>query len=647
MAATSDGSVTSGRTRSSGQNIVIAGDRTVSRRVARRHSRSVRILKVALPLTALATVAISAVIILKKVHIGAAIADLPMPQIVADNLKMQNPHYEGFNADGGRYWVKAQSAQQDLKSLTVVRLDGITGELTDANKKKTNLSAKRGLYDTKAGVLELYDQITVTGDGGLKADLTRASIKTKEGIVSSDQPSTVAMQAGEINANQMTIRQKTKEYTFVDSVRMHLKPKAPAENGAAAAPNPLPFGKTGEPIDVASNRLDVDDDKKTALFTGRVVATQAGATMTSPEMTVTYEGTVAGQGPGAAKSADGATTGTKLKLIIARDSVVLEQASGETATSRTAVFDAEAETAVLEGDVVLNQGTDKRAVGDRAEYDQAAQTLVLTGPVTVTQGQNIIKGRRLAYDRTSGKMHLTSPDGPAAGRISAHFVRTATKAAATSGDDDQSTDDAQSSDGISFGGSFKTDPKAPFDLVADKLDVDDTAKAAVFTGNVVATQGDSTIRAQELTAYYTGNASIASSTDPAGAAAALTHLRAKKKVSIVSKDGQTATGDWVEVDVKKNLATLGGAVVLTQGKNIVKGTKVDIDMNTGQATIKTEPASGVGGAMISSSDGDGTGQIIKADRPSAVFYPGELIGSKSKSKAAKKDVDGWQVRTSP
>ncbi len=194
-------------------------------------------------------------------------------------------------------------------------------------------------------------------------------------------------------------------------------------------------------------------------------------------------------------------------------------------------------------------------------------------------------------------MHLTSPDGPAAGRISAHFMRAATKAATTSGDDDQSGDASQSGDGISFGGSFKTDPKAPFDLTADKLDVDDTAKSAVFTGNVVTTQGESTIRAQELTAFYSGSASLASSTDPtatAASAATLTHLRARKKVSIVSKDGQTATGDWAEVDVKKNLATLGGAVVLTQGKNIVKGTKVDIDMNTGQATIKTEPASGGG-----------------------------------------------------
>jgi hypothetical protein len=153
MAATPDSTVASGRARTSGNSIVIAGDRTTSRRTARRHSKSVQVLKIALPLTGLAAVAIFAATVLKSVGLGPGVLDLKMPEIVGENLKMQNPHYEGFNADGGRYWVKAETAQQDLKSLTVVRLNGITGELTDAKKQKTNLVATRGLYDSKANIL--------------------------------------------------------------------------------------------------------------------------------------------------------------------------------------------------------------------------------------------------------------------------------------------------------------------------------------------------------------------------------------------------------------------------------------------------------------------------------------------------------------
>ncbi len=64
-------------------------------------------------------------------------------------------------------------------------------------------------------------------------------------------------------------------------------------------------------------------------------------------------------------------------------------------------------------------------------------------------------------------------------------------------------------------------------------------------------------------------------------------------------------------------------------------------MNTGESTIKTEPTATSSGAVVSSSDGDGNSpQIFKAERPSAIFYPGQL--GKSKIHA-----DGWQVRTSP
>jgi LPS export ABC transporter protein LptC/lipopolysaccharide transport protein LptA len=645
MAATDNPTTARGRTRSSG-GIVIAGDRTQSRQAAHRHSGRVRMLKFVLPLIGIATAAIATMTILENSGFGPTLPPIAIPQIVADNLKMHNPHYQGFNSDGGHYWVKAKTAQQDLKVLTAVHLDGITGELTDPKKQKTYLTAARGLFDNKSNVLELYDSIDVTGDGGLDAKLTRATVQTKENIITSDEPSTILMSAGQITSNQLKIRQKTKEYTFIENVRSHMKPKetAPAASEQSAQ-NALPFGKPGEPVDVASNRLDIDDGKKTAIYTGQVVATQAGATMTSPEMTVTYEGTVAPESKSGQQNAAVATdpadaSGTKVKLIVAKDSVVLKQPNGETATSNSAVFNTVSNTAVLEGDVVLTQGDDRRAVGDRVDYDQAAQTMVLTGPVVVTQSANILRGRRLVYNRVTQKMQLSSPanimGSTTAGRITAHFVKPSAKTPTSSTSDDQ-----QSGDGISFGAAFKTDPNAPYDVVSDKLDVDDSAKTAIFTGNVSAIQGGVTMRSLELTAFYTGSAGIGSiGNDGApGTAATLTHLTARKKVVVTAKDGQTATGDWAEVDVKKNTTTMGGAVVLTQGKNIVHGTKLIIDMNTGESTIKTEPTATSSGAMVSS-DADGNGQIFKADRPSAIFYPGQI--GKSKIQA-----DGWQVRTSP
>lgn len=324
---------------------------------------------------------------------------------------------------------------------------------------------------------------------------------------------------------------------------------------------------------------------------------------------------------------------------------MLTQPSGETATSRTATFDSATQLAVLEGDVVLTQGAEKKAVGDRAEYHEADQTMILTGPVVVTQGPNILKGRRLVYNRATNKMHLTAGTDLSAGRITAHFVKPKTKPSAKQSDSDEPAD------GIPFGQAFKTDPNAPYDVTSDKLDVDDNAKTALFTGDVVTVQGNFTIRSAEMTAYYTGRAGLEASDDKSKTdAATLTHIRAKKSVSIVSKDGQKATGDWAEVNVKTNMATLGGVVVLTQGKNIVRGTKLLIDMNTGEATIKTEPTELSATSMISAGDVSSNGQIIKADRPSAVFYPnqfGKKAKEKAKEEASKQGIDGWQVRSSP
>jgi len=647
MAAISDSVETGGRRRASHKEIVFATDRTVSRRIAHRHSRNVRLLKIALPLVALATLGVFGLTVLNDAGMGPSIPNLQIPQIVAENLKMKNPHYEGFQADGGHYWVKAETAQQDLKSLNLVHLDGITGDLIDVKKQKTHLVAKRGLFDNKANILELYDSIKVTGDGGLNATLTHAKIKTKEGIITSDQPSTIVMGEGQITSNQLTIRQKSKEYTFVDDVKAHIKPKeTTASADDQANGKALPFGKPGQPVDVTSNRLDVDDNKKTALFTGKVVAIQAGSTLAAPEMTVTYEGSVSPQsGTSPKKPQDPADTGTKVKQIFAQDSVTLTQPSGQTATSRTATFDSATRVAVLEGDVVLTQGTDRKAVGDRAEYHEADQTMVLTGPVVVTQGANILKGRRLVYNRATNKMHLTAATDSSAGRITAHFVKPATKPSAKQSASDESTE------GIPFGQAFKTDPNAPYDVTSNRLDVDDNAKTALFTGDVVTVQGKFTIRSAEMTAYYTGRAGLEASDDKTkGSGASLTHIRAKKSVSVISTDGQKATGDWAEVNVKTNMATLGGAVVLTQGKNVVRGTKLLIDMNTGEATIKTEPTETSATSTISAGDVSSNGQIIKAERPSAVFYPNQF-GKKAKEKieeeAAKQGIDGWQVRSSP
>lgn len=619
--------------------IVVESDRSRAHRRARRHSIAVRALKLGLPLVSLGTIALYGAAVMKTIGWGAGIAQLELPQILPENLTMENPHYEGFTKDGGQYWVKARTAQQDLKNFNLIKLQGITGEVTSAQKQKTLLTAARGVFESKANQLELYDAIDISGEDGMTAKLSHASIDTKENIITSGQPVTVTMAAGTITSNEMKVRQKTKEYTFTDEVKTRLQPKtqaAPTETAAVRTQQPA-FANSDAPVDIESNRLDINDTTKIAIFTGNVRAVQDQDVLTTPELEVNYEG---GPAPGGAAADAGG--GNKVKRIVAKAPVTLQQGSGQTVTSQIADFDAVNKRAVLDGGVVMTELPDKRATSDRADLDQLQNTVLLTGNVVVTQGTNELKGRRLYFDRNSNKMQLTSPGASGtAGRIAARFAQAGT-ARPSKPETSEPKPDTQ---GFSLNASFRTDPNAPVSVDADRLDVDDRIKQAVFIGAVHAIQGDFQMRAAEMTANYSGSAGLAQAAEASkGGAAKLSRIRARKNVEITGTDG-SATGDWADFDVVANRATLGGNVVLKRGKSVLNGTRLLMDLTTGESTLVSQPGSAEGGGTAtSSSDGSGQGIVTGAGRPHATFFPNELKSQNKKQPATENG--GWQVRPS-
>ncbi len=309
----------------------------------------------------------------------------------------------------------------------------------------------------------------------------------------------------------MTLRQKAREATFAGEVLAELTAAGREKRNARrrkprTARHPQCSRPSNGPIIIESERLDLNDGSKTAIFVGDVRARQGDANLTSPELEVTYEGeglmgpTGKAQAPDAAPG--GASPAGKVKRIVAKKPVVMKRANGDIVTSDMADFDAPSQTAVLFGEVVMTSGTDRRATSEQVELNEATGAIVLTGNVAVRQGGNELHGGRLAIDRKRGSAQLTTPPegsfGP--GRIKARLVRDAEakppgKAAA---------DDQKSAGPMSF----KTNPTAPIDLNADALDVDDQRKRAVFHGDVDATQDGFKIRCAELTAHYKGESGL-------------------------------------------------------------------------------------------------------------------------------------------
>ncbi len=507
--------------------------------------------------------------------------------------------------------------------LSNIKLNEINGDLVDANKVKTNLKAAHGHFNNKTSQLELFDGIDIVAETGMHAKLSRATVFTKENYIISKEPVVVELPTGTIRAKGMTMRNKTREVTFLDDVQARLVPEKPTNAKATPKPAgpadaPLISAANG-PIDITANRLDINDATRIATFSGSVRAVQGDAVLETAALTVNYMSQQDGAAPASVAGA-----GAKIRRILSTTPVVMTRAPHDRVTGQNFDFDAINEVAVLTGDVVMSSGVDRRVSGKIATINQKADTVLLTGNVEAIQGRNQLAGERLYVERATGRTQLTSPAAPGSsepGRIATRFYRNETA-------DNKLHKLREKSLGVGTGAAvFKTDPSAPIDVEADRLDVDDHAKQAIFKGDVHARQGDFLVRTAELRATYTGQAGLAEQKGPPAAKqpAQLTHIEARGAVIVTSKNGQSATGDWANFDVNSNKVTLGGDVVLTQNKNIVRGTRLVIDMVTGESLIQNDPGAAWSATAAPTGDANGTGFVVRGPstgaRPSAVFYP--------------------------
>lgn len=133
--------------------------------------------------------------------------------------------------------------------------------------------------------------------------------------------------------------------------------------------------------------------------------------------------------------------------------------------------------------------------------------------------------------------------------------------------------------------------REPIKIDADRLDVFDRENRAVFTGNVVAVQGETTIRCSAMTVFYErgGNRPGAAPANPAPAAptgdSAVRKVDCAGPVTVMQRD-QVATGNNATFDRVANVVTITGNAALSQGQNVTRGEKVLYNLNTGVANVE-------------------------------------------------------------
>jgi len=114
---------------------------------------------------------------------------------------------------------------------------------------------------------------------------------------------------------------------------------------------------------------------------------------------------------------------------------------------------------------------------------------------------------------------------------------------------------------------------APVDVAADRIEVQDRADRAIFSGNVVVRQAELTLTAARLTVAYSS-----------GGGVELRRIDATGGVTVRSPS-ETAQGNVGIYDLERRIITLIGDVSLVQRDARVNGGRLTIDLDSGRAVM--------------------------------------------------------------
>ena len=215
--------------------------------IAARHSRMVRVLRVAVPaaviLAMAAVVAISTFINPFRMLLPKLPIDIGNLVVSGTKITMESPHMSGYTNDQRPYEVWAKTATQDVTDPDHLDLKTLRAKLLMEDQSIVTLDALTGLFDTKAQLLDLHKDIFLQTSTGYEARLTQAFIDMGKGIVTSDEHVDVKLLNGTLTADRLRITGGGEVVWFEGHVVMNLDKlpaESPPEESASASPAPEP-----------------------------------------------------------------------------------------------------------------------------------------------------------------------------------------------------------------------------------------------------------------------------------------------------------------------------------------------------------------------------------------------------------------------
>jgi lipopolysaccharide export system protein LptC len=219
--------------------------------IAARHSRMVRVLRVAVPAAViLSMTAIVAVSIFNPFRMLMPKLPIDMGNLVVSGTRitMESPHLSGYSTDQRPYEVWAKTATQDVTDPDHVELKTLRAKVLMEDQTTTvTLDARYGLMDTKQQLLDLRKDIFLQSSTGYEARLSQAFVDIGKGTVTSEEHVDVKLLNGTLTADKLRITGGGEVVRFEGNVVMNLDnlgASGQPANASVTSAEPVQPGKT-------------------------------------------------------------------------------------------------------------------------------------------------------------------------------------------------------------------------------------------------------------------------------------------------------------------------------------------------------------------------------------------------------------------
>jgi lipopolysaccharide export system protein LptC len=226
------------------QNPAYAAGMEVRFAAAARHSRMVRVLRVAVPAAVLLAMAgIVAISVFNPFRIsGMTKLPVDIGNLVVSGTKitMETPHLAGFSTDQRPYELWAKAAIQDLADPDHVELQTLRAKVLMEDKSTVTMDARTGFFDSKQQMLDLRKDIFLQSSTGYEAKLSQAYVDINKGTVTSDEHVDVKLLNGTLTADRLRIINSGEIVRFEGNVVMNLIMESPPAPEPEPEPAPPP-----------------------------------------------------------------------------------------------------------------------------------------------------------------------------------------------------------------------------------------------------------------------------------------------------------------------------------------------------------------------------------------------------------------------